>query len=140
MRSVDAQERVLESVDQRRTSDRIMTDAQDTSSSAETSRPAEVSCNSNPNSNWARRSKDDKKRFIRWFFEQSLRDELQQGALEGAMAAYKEVTNSDNIAADVMEQLRARARVTRQSHLPAFAEEFLEEVVYDYVSSSDDDV
>lgn len=75
-------------------------------------------------------SNEDRTRFKRWYYEQSLRDEAEKGALEGGIAAFLDESKSDHVPEHIMDQFRAEARAVREQPLPSFAKAFLDELRY----------
>lgn len=65
---------------------------------------------------------------MRWTFEQSFRDDMEQGFLEGPVAGFREASNNSNVPEDVTEAFRAEARGGQQEPQPPEIEAMMDEI------------
>ncbi len=74
------------------------------------------------------RTDDEETQFVRWFFEQRYREEMEQRYVAVVVAAYLEASQRDRVPADLMEEFREEAREVRGEPLPAEVEAALGEI------------
>jgi hypothetical protein len=75
---------------------------------------------------------DRRGKFVRWFFEETIRDAMQEAYLDGAIVGYKRRNDGADVPEDLMEHLREKARAVRYEPLDPEDVVHLDEMARDF--------